>query len=76
MGMSERHLESVWRVVDAVDTQAVVQGEAWCAGSEQSQLQAFAGRPWRAGLTHQAVRSQLLHEDMAAFLLQLQVARR
>lgn len=70
------HLECVRGVVDAVDTKAVVQGEAGRAGGEQRQLQAFAGGLRRAGLAHQAVRSQLLHEHVAALLLQLQVARR
>lgn len=66
----------MWGVVDAVDAKAVVQGEAGRAGGEQRQLQAFAGRLRRAGLAHQAVRSQLLHENVATLLLQLQVARR
>lgn len=69
-------LECMWGVVDAVDAKAVVQGEAGRAGGEQRQLQAFAGRLRRAGLAHQAVRSQLLHESVATLLLQLQVARR
>lgn len=62
--------------MDAVDPEAVVQGEAGRPGGEQRQLQALAGRLWGAGLAHQAVRPQLLHEDVAALLLQLQVARR
>lgn len=62
--------------MDTVDTQTVVQGEARRSGGEQCQLQALAGGPRRAGLAHEAVRAQLLHEDMAALLLQLQVARR
>lgn len=62
--------------MDAIDAEAVVQREAGSSGGEQSQLQALAGRPRRAGLSNQAVCSQLLHKDMAAFLLQLQVARR
>lgn len=70
-----RDLKCMWGVVDAVDTEAVVQGEAGCTGGEQRQLQPFAGGMWRAGLAHQAVSSQLLHENMTAFLLQLQVAR-
>lgn len=69
-------LECMWGVMDAVDTKAVVQGEAGRTGGEQRQLQAFAGRLRRAGLAHQAVRSQLLHENVATLLLQLQVARR
>lgn len=66
----------MWGVMDAVDPEAVVQGEAGGSGGEQSQLQAFAGGLWRAGLAHQAVRSQLLHENVTTLLLQLQVARR
>lgn len=66
----------MWGVVDAVDAKAVVQGEAGRAGGKQRQLQALAGRLRRAGLAHQAVRSQLLHENVATLLLQLQVARR
>lgn len=66
----------MWGVMDAVDAEAVVQGEAGCTGGKQRQLQAFAGRLWRARLAHQAVRSQLLHENMTTLLLQLQVARR
>lgn len=65
----------MWGVMDAVDSEAVVQGEAGCTRGEQRQLQPFAGRLWRAGLAHQAVCSQLLHENMTTFLLQLQVAR-
>lgn len=65
----------MWGVVDAVDAEAVVERQAWCTWGEQRQLQAFAGRLRRAGLAHQAVGSQLLHENMAALLLQLQVAR-
>lgn len=72
----KQHLECMWGVMDAVDTEAVVQGEAGRSGGKQSQLQAFAGRLWRAGLAHQAVCSQLLHENMTTLLLQLQVARR
>lgn len=63
------------RVVDAVDAEAVVEGQAGRAWGEQRQLQAFAGRLWGAGLAHQAVRSQLLHQNMTTLLLQLQVAR-
>lgn len=63
-------------VMDAIDSEAVVQGEAGGSGGEQRQLQAFAGGLWRAGLAHQAVSSQLLHENMTALLLQLQVAGR
>jgi len=66
----------MWGVMDTVDAEAVVQGEARCSGGKQSQLQAFAGRLWRAGLAHEAVCSQLLHEDMTTFLFQLQVTWR
>ena len=72
--MLRRHLECVGRVVDAVDPQRVVQGEAGGAGAEQGQLQPLAGGLGRAGLANQAVGSQLLHEHVAALLLQLQVA--
>lgn len=62
-------------VVDAVDAEAVVEGQARCTWGEERQLQAFARRLRRAGLAHQAVCSQLLHENMTALFLQLQVAR-
>lgn len=65
----------MWGVVDAVDAEAVVEGQAWCTWGEQRQLQAFTRRLWRAGLAHQVVCSQLLHENMTALFLQLQVAR-
>lgn len=65
----------MWGVVEAVDAEAVVEGQAWCTWGEQRQLQAFTGGLRRAGLAHQAVRSQLLHQNMAALFLQLQVAR-
>lgn len=63
-------------VVDAVDAEAVVEGQARRSRGEQRQLQAFAGGLGRAGLAHQPVRSQLLHENVTALFLQLQVARR
>lgn len=65
----------MWGVMDAVDAEAVVEGQAWRTRGEQRQLQAFTGRLRRAGLAHQAVRPQLLHENMTALFLQLQVAR-
>lgn len=70
-----QNLECMWGVVDAVDAEAVVQGQTWRARGEQRQLQAFTRRLWGAGLAHQAVCSQLLHENMTALFLQLQVAR-
>lgn len=70
-----QNLECVRGVVDAVDAQAVVEGQAWRARGEQRQLQAFARRLRGAGLAHEAVCSQLLHENVTALLLQLQVAR-
>lgn len=66
----------MWGVMDAVDTEAVIQGEAGRTGGKQCQLQPFAGRLWRAGLANQAVCSQLLHENMTTLLFQLQVAWR
>lgn len=63
----QQHLERMWGVMDTVDAEAEVQGEAGCSGGEQSQLQALAGGLRRAGLAHKAVRPQLLQEDMAAF---------
>lgn len=69
------NLKCMRRVVDAVDAEAVVEGQAGHAWGEQRQLQAFAGRLRGAGLAHQTVRSQLLHQNMTALLLQLQVAR-
>lgn len=69
------NLKCMWGVVDAVDAEAVVEGQAWCTWGEQRQLQAFTRRLRRAGLAHQAVCSQLLHENMTALFLQLQVAR-
>lgn len=74
--MHEQHLECMWSVMDAVDTEAVVQGQAGGSWSEQRQLHAFAGGLWRAGLAHQAVRSQLLHDNVTTLLFQLQVAGR
>lgn len=74
--VSCHHLECMWSVMNAVDSEAVVQGEARGSGGEQGELQPFAGRLRRAGLSHQTVRSQLLHEDVTTLLLQLQVARR
>lgn len=71
-----KHLEGMWGVMDTVDPEAIVQGEAGSAGGKQGQQQAFAGRLWGAGLAHQAVRSQLFHENVTTLLLQLQVARR
>lgn len=64
----------MWSVMDAVDPQAVVQGQAGSTGGKKSQLQAFAGRLRWAGLAHQTVRSQLLHQNVTALLLQLKVA--
>lgn len=72
----KQNLECVWGVVDAVDTEAVIQGEAGRTGGKQCQLQPFAGRLWRAGLANQAVCSQLLHENMTTLLFQLKVAWR
>lgn len=68
-----QNLKGMWGVVDAVDAEAVVEGQAWRAWGKQRQLQAFTGRLWGAGLAHQAVCSQLLHENMTALFLQLQV---
>lgn len=65
----------MWGVVDAVDAEAVVEGQAWRAWGKQRQLQAFTRWLGGAGLAHQAVCSQLLHENMAALFLQLQVTR-
>lgn len=45
----------MWGVMDTVDPETVVQGEAWCAGGEERQLQALTGRLWRARLAHKAV---------------------
>lgn len=57
----------MWGVMDTVDAEAEVQGEAGSSGGKQSQLQALACGLWRAGLAHKAVRSQLLQKDVAAF---------
>lgn len=69
-----QYLECMGGVMDAVDAEAVVEGEAGGPGGKQGQLQALAGGLRRARLAHQAVRSQLLHENMATLLLELQVA--
>lgn len=61
--------------MDAVDAEAVVEGQARRSRGEQRQLQPFTPRLRGTGLAHQAVCSQLLHENMTALLLQLQVAR-
>lgn len=47
-----QNLECMWGVVDAVDAEAVVQGQTRRARGEQRQLQAFACRLWGAGLAH------------------------
>lgn len=47
-----QNLECMWGVVDAVDAEAVVEGQTWRAGGEQRQLQAFTRRLWGAGLAH------------------------
>lgn len=47
-----QNLECMWGVVDAVDAEAVVEGQTWRARGEQRQLQAFTRRLWGAGLAH------------------------
>lgn len=47
-----QNLERMWGVVDAVDAEAVVEGQTWRPRGEQRQLQAFTRRLWGAGLAH------------------------
>lgn len=66
----------MWRVMDAVNAEAVVQGQAGRSGGEQSQLQTLTCGMWRARLANQSICPQLLHENMTTLLLELQIARR